>query len=365
MPLSSSGRSPSASSESTVERWSRMRMTTFSPCDAGSVETRRSTRLPLTATRARPSCGRRRSAMSSPRHDLDARDERDAGRLGRRFHFVQHAVDAVADLHPGLLRLHVDVRRARLDPLGEDAVDELDDGPFAGPGDAEVEFAVVDLVADVLDVVAPLHRVEDLLEDVLRTIHLLDALADALRAGDRHADRAPERERERPFAVEVERIGGRDVEHGVRHLERDDAKLARQRLGDRLTGLFGGDGQVRDLHAEARGQRREDGIVRREVPRNRGVPQAPGLQLPKLLQGGGLDQPFERGKNPVIASGVHRHRAVDSYRGRNERGTAARETDVTTETSPRAPRHRRNGSIDRVTHASQLPSPTGSTRNRD
>ena len=40
-------------------------MTTFSPCDAGSVDTRRSTRFPLMATRARPSCGRSRSAMSS------------------------------------------------------------------------------------------------------------------------------------------------------------------------------------------------------------------------------------------------------------------------------------------------------------
>ena len=39
-------------------------MTTFSPSDAGSVETRRSTGTPFTATRARPSCGRSRSAMS-------------------------------------------------------------------------------------------------------------------------------------------------------------------------------------------------------------------------------------------------------------------------------------------------------------
>ncbi len=41
-----------------------MRITTFSPSDAGSVDTRRSTGTPLTATRARPSCGRNRSAMS-------------------------------------------------------------------------------------------------------------------------------------------------------------------------------------------------------------------------------------------------------------------------------------------------------------
>ncbi len=62
----SSWYSPSDSSESTVARWLSTRITTFSPYVAGSVETRRSTGLPFTATRARPSCGRRRSAMSSP-----------------------------------------------------------------------------------------------------------------------------------------------------------------------------------------------------------------------------------------------------------------------------------------------------------
>ena len=41
-------------------------MTTFSPSEAGRVETRRSTASPFTLTRARPSCGRSRSAMSSP-----------------------------------------------------------------------------------------------------------------------------------------------------------------------------------------------------------------------------------------------------------------------------------------------------------
>ena len=59
------GLSPSESSDFTVARESSTRITTFSPCDAGSVETRRSIGCPFTDTRARPSCGRRRSAMSS------------------------------------------------------------------------------------------------------------------------------------------------------------------------------------------------------------------------------------------------------------------------------------------------------------
>ncbi len=42
------------------------RMTTFSPCSVGSVEMRASTVMPSTTSFARPSCGRRRSAMSRP-----------------------------------------------------------------------------------------------------------------------------------------------------------------------------------------------------------------------------------------------------------------------------------------------------------
>lgn len=41
-------------------------MTTFSPCSVGSVETRASTTIPSTESFARPSWGRRRSAMSRP-----------------------------------------------------------------------------------------------------------------------------------------------------------------------------------------------------------------------------------------------------------------------------------------------------------
>ena len=61
----SPGFRPSESSDLTVARESRMRMTTFSPRAAGSVETRRSIGWLFTDTRARPSCGRIRSAMSS------------------------------------------------------------------------------------------------------------------------------------------------------------------------------------------------------------------------------------------------------------------------------------------------------------
>src|SRR6266576_2220329 len=45
---------------------SKIRITTFSPCEVGRTETRRSTSLPITLTRKRPSCGTRRSAMFRP-----------------------------------------------------------------------------------------------------------------------------------------------------------------------------------------------------------------------------------------------------------------------------------------------------------
>ena len=41
-------------------------MTTFSPCSVGSVEMRASMLVPSTVSLARPSCGLRRSATSSP-----------------------------------------------------------------------------------------------------------------------------------------------------------------------------------------------------------------------------------------------------------------------------------------------------------
>ena len=43
--------------------WSRIRITTDSPCAVGRQLTRRSTGLPATVSAMRPSCGTRRSEM--------------------------------------------------------------------------------------------------------------------------------------------------------------------------------------------------------------------------------------------------------------------------------------------------------------
>ena len=60
------------------------------------------------------------------RHDLDARGDRRLKTLGRREHVVHHAVHAEAHHHFLFEHFDVNVARAVLDRLGQDAVDELD-----------------------------------------------------------------------------------------------------------------------------------------------------------------------------------------------------------------------------------------------
>ena len=80
----------------------------------------------------RPSCGRRRSAMSS--RAMILMREMIAARQPRRraLRLVQHAVIAVADAQPVLERLDMDVGRLRLDRAGDDAVDQADHRRLAG-----------------------------------------------------------------------------------------------------------------------------------------------------------------------------------------------------------------------------------------
>jgi hypothetical protein len=59
---------------------------------------------------------------------LDARDDRQRERLGRRRHFVEGTVNPVANLELVLERLEVDVARLVADGLPHDQIDEADDG---------------------------------------------------------------------------------------------------------------------------------------------------------------------------------------------------------------------------------------------
>ncbi len=103
-------------------------MTIFSPQIVGKTETRKSISRPLPSlSLMRPSCGRRRSAMSSDAMILMRLVMR-VLQLERRRHLLgEHAVDAVAHAELLLVRLDVDVARALLDGVEEDHVDEADD----------------------------------------------------------------------------------------------------------------------------------------------------------------------------------------------------------------------------------------------
>ena len=120
-------------------------MTIDSPSTVGSVATRMSRVRPAAAalSEMRPSCGLRRSAMSSfastfrrvvtPGHH-PLRDPLD---------LVEHAVDAEADEQRILLRLEVDVGGPVLGGLEDHGVDEPDERRI---GDAVVDLEVVDLL---------------------------------------------------------------------------------------------------------------------------------------------------------------------------------------------------------------------------
>ena len=107
---------------------SRIRSTTFSPNSVGQVLTRKSIDLVLDRlSLMRPSCGTRRSAMSSRAMTFRREEMRGVQLDRRRGHRAQHAVHAEAHAEVGLVRLEMDVRGAALDRVDQHLVDELDD----------------------------------------------------------------------------------------------------------------------------------------------------------------------------------------------------------------------------------------------
>ena len=130
----------------------------------------------------RPSCGTRFSAMLRFDENLDARHD---GRLepldlrGHR-HFLQQAVDAVADAQFVLERLDVNVRRAQRERVAEDLIDEADDARVFG---GLVEVAVVlAVVRDDLEAFLLFEQVERVRADA----EVLLYLALERRAGREH-----------------------------------------------------------------------------------------------------------------------------------------------------------------------------------
>ncbi len=149
-----------------------------------------------------------------PGHDLQPADDRGLKAVDLRRHRlgVQHAVDAVADLDAGRLRLDVHVARPRFDRLEQDFVHQPDDRRFLGFfGQLAVD---VDLV-EQLDVLFFLqgHQVVDRFAADAQVG--LDLPGDLLALGQHGLDREAGRGAQLIERVEVERVAGGDAQRAV------------------------------------------------------------------------------------------------------------------------------------------------------
>ena len=107
---------------------SRIRMTQFSPMMVATVATRTSTSLPSMLMVSWPSWGRRRSTMFMFAMILMRLTSPGPIAAGKLKDLFQRAVDAEANADDVVGGLDVHVRGAVAHRLGQDAVDDLDDG---------------------------------------------------------------------------------------------------------------------------------------------------------------------------------------------------------------------------------------------
>ena len=198
-------------------------MTIDSPSTVGSVATRTSSVRPAAAalSEMRPSCGLRRSAMSSFASTF--RRVSDAGHHPLRdpLHLVQHAVDAEADEQRVLLRLEVDVGGAVLGGLEDHRVDEPDERRV---GDAVVDLEVVGLLllVDQRELVLDSGAGAERLGGAGEPAELGE---DVVARGDAELERVARREPQLVDPLDVAGIGDRDAQRAVleRVRDRDDA----------------------------------------------------------------------------------------------------------------------------------------------
>ena len=166
--------------------------------------------------------------------------------LGRVHDLVQHAVDAVAHAQSLLVGLDVDVRCAAAQRVGENQVDQLDDGSFAGRLAQGLEVDVLVCIDDLelarriqlLGQVA--HHLADL-RVVLGSVEPVDGFLDGTLRGDQRLDTQSGGELEVVHGNDVGRIDHRYLEDLVvdqqrhheippRHLGRHQIEQGRQHL---------------------------------------------------------------------------------------------------------------------------------------
>ena len=146
------------------------------------------------------------------RHDLDAADDGRVVPLVDRLHrLIEDTVDAVLDHHLAVLGLDMDVRRAALDGVEENGVDETDDGRRVGGDAVDGE--------DLLPVLRLLHQLHAealgrFVEYPLGGLRFLQDFGDPVCRGHRHLERPRERQLD---LVEADHVGwvGHDHVQGL------------------------------------------------------------------------------------------------------------------------------------------------------
>ena len=219
---------------------SRIRSTIFSPNSVGQVLMRKSiARVLDRRILMRPSCGTRRSAMSS--RDMTLRRAADlAGQLHRRLRdLLQHAVHAQAHAEDLLVRLEVDVRGAAADRIEHDLVDEAHDrrvfDVVARDVGADLLVAAADLErleVDAVVVAEAGHRGVDLLDRLVEELLQLVVLDD-----DRPRRASPVWNLISSMRVQVGRVGDPQEQALAALEQRQHAVLGQQLVGDRLDGV--------------------------------------------------------------------------------------------------------------------------------
>ena len=222
-------------------------------------------------------------------HDLDPRDHRRREPARRRLDLVQHAVDPVADREPVLERLDVDVRRPRVERVGDDERDQPDHRRLGGEVlqllDVGVEgelVALLDVADDLADRRAP------------GAVEALERRVELGRNRDQRLHVAAGHHPERADRVAVGRIGHRERELARVLLQRQRARLAQESRRDALfeDRELGVAGDVDQRQAQLRRERLGDVALRAQPERDEQRAEllaALLLQPQRALDAGGVE----------------------------------------------------------------------------
>jgi len=237
----------------------------------------------------RPSWGTPPLGDVDLRHDLDAGDHGGLDVPGRGHDVVEDPVDAVADPHPALLGLDVDVAGALADGLEDDLVDEADDRRLVHQLAEAVE---AHLLVGGPDPDLPDHGLQVLVEGRV----LVQGPLEVVQGDDGRHDLVA--------GVAAHVIQGQDVE-GVHHAERelpvgepegDDLVAPRHVLGEDQHRLLVREdlGEVQVLQPQLAGHRAGHLRLRGDAHLQEHLPEPlprPLLALEGLLQPLGCEEP--------------------------------------------------------------------------